>query len=98
MDSSSDLAQRLWRVSRCLNNCSPFSQEILSLNRAEMDFILEMYSKDNPEKLKFRRNVGAEQSVALVAWANFLTGKDKIRLLARHAVNPATLQQLKNRR
>ena len=41
-------------MSRILQ-CSPFEEKVISLSEARLDFILEMYSKDAPEELKFSR-------------------------------------------
>ena len=57
---------------------TPFDHDILSLNIAEIDFILEMESIYHPDRLKFRRS--ADQEIAdierKVAWANVVTGPD----------------------
>ena len=42
-------------MSRILNNCSPFSPELLQHTEPQLDFILEMYSKDHPDEYEFVR-------------------------------------------
>lgn len=58
---------------------SPFDPTLLTHNEAQLDFILEMYSLDNPNILKFNRpgklSRGVEQSQASASWADVLTGE-----------------------
>ena len=63
-------------MSRILQ-CSPFEEKVLSLNEAQLDFILEMYSKDEPESLKFSRPNDQSDTPSriaeLKAWRDTLT-------------------------
>ncbi len=63
-------------MSRILQ-CSPFEEKVLSLTEAQLDFILEMYSKDEPESLKFSRPNDQSDTPSriaeLKAWRDTLT-------------------------
>ena len=63
-------------MSRILQ-ASPFEEKVLSLNEAQLDFILEMYSKDEPESLKFSRPNDQSDTPSriaeLKAWRDTLT-------------------------
>lgn len=48
-----------------------------------MDFILENYAKDNPDKLKFHRAVEREAMKATRSWANVLHGLGLRKFLGR---------------
>ena len=63
-------------MSRILQ-ASPFEEKVLSLTEARLDFILEMYSKDEPESLKFSRPNDQSDTPSriaeLKAWRDTLT-------------------------
>ena len=63
-------------MSRILQ-ASPFEEKIVSLNEAQLDFILECYSKDHPEELKFSRPNDQSDTPSriaeLKAWRDTLT-------------------------
>ena len=63
-------------MSRILQ-ASPFEEKIVSLNEAQLDFILEMYAKDEPESLKFSRPNDQSDTPSriaeLKAWRDTLT-------------------------
>ena len=50
----SPLAEKLWRVSRILS-ISPFDPKLLDHTSIQIDFILEMFARDNPEDYEFVR-------------------------------------------
>jgi hypothetical protein len=63
-------------VSQFLNK-SPFDQDLLNHNEAQLDFILEMYSLDHPKEFRFTRGglTSAERgNTSKAAWVNVLTG------------------------
>ena len=51
IETDSELARRLWRVSQILNK-TPFEDAILELNTSQINFILRMYSADHPDEFK----------------------------------------------
>lgn len=65
----------MWRVSQILR-LSPFSDDVLGLTEARMDFVLEMHAADHPKEFKFIRGGGSAMPEQVnVDWANRLTGK-----------------------
>lgn len=77
----SALGVKLWRVSRILG-CSPWASEVLDLNLAQLDWILQMQAKDYPGTLQLTRggklledNSGRAWVHERVSWAGFLRGK-----------------------
>ena len=78
LETESPLAQKIWRVSRVLGELNPFSEEIQSLTEPRIDWILEMYSRDHPDKLRFERASTVARKVAdasvRAGWANVLIG------------------------
>jgi hypothetical protein len=71
---------------------SPFSRDLLNHTEAELDFILEMYAADHPEKFKFTRPGEEQRSKAEVraAWDRVLTGAAQ-----SHALPKMPLAKLK---
>ncbi len=65
----------MWRVSAILG-VSPFSDDVLNLSIAQMDFILENYAKDHPNEFTFKRPGKEEpnQVAANVGWHDRLRG------------------------
>lgn len=65
-------------VARIQGHKNPFSPELLALNEAQLDFILEMESIDHPDELTFRR--GGEEPISNVraAWNDVLRGKARL--------------------
>ena len=63
-------------MSRILQ-ASPFEEKVTSLSEARLDFILEMYSKDHPDELKFSRPNDQSDTPSriaeLKAWRDTLT-------------------------
>ena len=63
-------------MSRILQ-CSPFEEKVLSLTEAQLDFVLECYSKDHPDELKFSRPNDQSDTPSriaeLKAWRDTLT-------------------------
>lgn len=86
----------MWKVSRVLNNISPFADELLQHSEAQLDFILEMYAKDNPEEVTFVR---ADKPTPLTAtesmaeWECRLLGKAKQDFWGMFMPSAAVLQK-----
>lgn len=78
---------------------SPFDETMLQHNEAQLDFILEMYSIDNPTKLKFsrpgREQPGLEQVKAKAGWADVLVGKAREEYMRPHMPNTNILDALR---
>lgn len=78
---------------------SPFDPTILHHNEAQLDFILEMYSIDNPTKLNFTRPgkapAGLEKVTAQAEWANVLTGKAYQEYMSPHLPNSDVMTRLR---
>jgi hypothetical protein len=62
-------------VAQVLGDSSPFSEDVLSLNEAQLDFILTMRSRDRPNELKFERR---RDMLARIASQNKLTGQANV--------------------
>lgn len=56
---------------------NPFRDEIIDLNEAQLDFILEMESIDHPDQLSFKRGSGAAEPEIKAAWDSVLRGPAK---------------------
>lgn len=55
---------------------SPFSQEISRLNEAQLDWVLERYAADEPDKATFSRGAPkASQPEINAAWERVFIGK-----------------------
>lgn len=83
-------------MSRILNNISPFSETITSLNHAQIDFILEMYAKDNPKDYRFIRGDQldeADQTQVLARWEAVLIDKAKSEFWKRFMPSEAVLKR-----
>lgn len=80
-------------------NVSPFDPSILGHNEAQLDFILEMYSLDYPDKLKFNRpgraSPGVEEVQAEAEWANVLRGKAYSEYMAPRMPDTTTMEALR---
>ncbi len=73
----SSLSQDIWLVSRILS-CNPFSDEILQLTQAQIDFIIGMYALSNPDIGKTIRPDLFENTQKIekeVAWLSALPEK-----------------------
>lgn len=60
-----------------LGNKSPFSDEVLRHTEAQMDFVLRMYSTDNPDEFQITRPGEIKELTAAeraAAWENRLLG------------------------
>ena len=55
-------------------NVSPFSDDILDLNEAQADWIIKMYDKSNPGKLKFTSTQVSQVLLGLRQWTEVLEG------------------------
>ena len=78
---------------------SPFHPDLLNHNEAQLDFILEMYVRDNPKsRIRIERpgsGTGRDAVEAETAWANVLTGKSHDAFMAAHLPPPAVMARLK---
>lgn len=61
-----------WRVARILN-LSPFDEEVLKLNKVQVDWIFTMYEKDNPGSLKVEKPI-SPILMAMKRWNDVLMG------------------------
>lgn len=65
---------------------SPFSDDVLSLSMARIDWILQMYQKDHPKEFSFvaaHREGDLSPEENNVAWADRLSGAALKRFLGR---------------
>jgi hypothetical protein len=69
------LGEKLWRVAVIQGHHNPFRDELLALNEAQLDFILEMYAQDHPKEFSFtRKDSKSPQSEISAAWTRVLRG------------------------
>lgn len=72
---------------------------MLGHNEAQLDFILEMYSIDHPDQLKFerpgRKDPGIQQTEEKVGWANVLIGKALEAYMNKHMPSQGILDKLR---
>ena len=66
-------ANQQWILSQILN-ISPFSDEILNLNQAQIAWIIEKYNKQNPGKLKITTLEQSKELLATRGWTDVLEG------------------------
>jgi hypothetical protein len=80
------LAAKLWTVAKIQGHKNPFGKPIDQYNVAELDFILEMEARDNPDAYRFRRNGiptdGSHLPEVKAAWMNVLRGNAQKTLTA----------------
>lgn len=96
LSTKSQVGQVLWRVSRIVGG-TPFDENLTRLNRAQLDFILEMYALDNPDSATFVRAGQPSkkpQSEILAAWDKVLLGRAKQEFLFKRA-GGAMIEKLK---
>jgi hypothetical protein len=84
------LLQKQWRVSQ-IEHQPVFGSYVQGLSHAQLDAVLELYSIDYPDRLKFRRaetvDRMSEMAMSMTSWANVLIGKAKDKYLGRFSVN-----------
>lgn len=72
---------------------------MLDHNEAQLDFILEMYSIDHPDQLKFERpgkkEPGLKEVEEKVGWANVLIGKALEAYMNKHMPSQGVLDKLR---
>lgn len=92
-------AEKLWEVSRILGNRSPFDPYILEHTEAQLDFILEMYAKDNPRTRRFVRpgriEDGTREVMVTKGWADVLTGAALARFMRKRLPSEAVMGMLR---
>lgn len=88
--------RKLWRVSRILGNISPFNEELLRHNEAQLDFIMEMYAEDHEEEYEFVRPSKPKPLAMherLAAMENVLLGPSRDDLLKAVMPSQAVLER-----
>lgn len=87
------MASKLWVASRILGSHAaggPFGKPLTEHTPAEIDFILEMGAKDEPERFTFRRfGTDAVSPESSAAWFNSLTGDARREWLAKRGSTAA---------
>ena len=70
------LLRKLWLVAKIQGHKNPFSPELLRLNVAQIDFVLEMAALDEPDKYHFQRagRAPAPKPETTAAWFDALKG------------------------
>lgn len=72
---------------------------LLAHNEAQLDFILEMWAKDNPKRGRFVRggkiDDGMAETLARKGWTDVLRGAALDRYLARQMPSEAVLKRLR---
>ena len=72
---------------------------MLEHNEAQLDFILEMYSKDNPKEMKFYRpgfeEEGMQEVMANKSWTDVLMGPALARFMKGKLPSENVLARLK---
>lgn len=95
------MARKLWQVSQILE-ISPFDPGLLSHNEAQLDFILEMWAKDNPKRGRFVRegkaSDGMADTMARKGWADVLRGAALNDYLATQMPPPAVMRRIREMR
>lgn len=98
MPTTGPVAKKLWQASQILN-CSPFSPELLALNAAQLDFILEMWCGEDPRRGRLLRPgaepEGIDKTQAKAAWTKRLIGAGLDRFLGRQRPSAAVLAKLR---
>jgi hypothetical protein len=73
------LAQKLWLAAKIQGHRNPFGKPLVEYNVAQLDFILEMAARDEPERYSFvRANAAASETVSpqtMAAWTDVLIGR-----------------------
>lgn len=69
----------------------------MALSEVQLDFILEMYVKDDPKRGKFYRgNIGEAAPAAKKAtWEKFLIGPANVKYMARYTMSPKARERAK---
>lgn len=92
MPISSPLAQKLWRVADIQGHRDPFSERMLSMTTAQLDFVLECYAADHPNEYTFsRHNTELAPSQVTTTWFNVLRGSALERFMASR-INHAAMR------
>jgi hypothetical protein len=94
------LAEKLWLASKIQGHRNPFGKSLTEYTPLELDFVLEMAARDDPEHLTFVRR-GASKPVAHeieAAWDTFYTGPARVRYLAKSDFADAIAQGNANMR
>jgi hypothetical protein len=78
IETQSPLAQKLWQASKILGEHTtggPFSKPLIEYSVQQLDFVLEMAAKDDPDKWTFVRPTAAPaHSVRMSGWNDVLSG------------------------
>lgn len=86
-------SQRLWRVSRILNE-SPFSDAVQELSDAQMNWIMEMHADETPGVVLERPDEIRPEQVA-IAWSKVIIDQAALlgSMVSLEAVKAATLRR-----
>lgn len=81
------LARKLWLASVIQGHRNPFGKSLTEYTTPELDFILEMAAKDDPETYSFKR-AGADppRSDSLSRWRSSLAGRALTGFLMRTGI------------
>lgn len=74
---------------------SPFDPTLLAHNESQLDFILVMYTRDNPRGPVRIERRDKSLTNAEAAWADVLTGKDLDEYLGVNLPPPAVMETLR---
>ena len=80
LPSQHPLLRKLWLVAKIQGHKNPFSPELLRLNVAQIDFVLEMAALDEPDRYHFHRKGRAAppQPETTAAWFDAAYGKNAL--------------------
>ncbi len=78
----SPLWERIWSISKILQ-CSPFSDEVLSLTLHQMDLIIQSWIGEHPEVEKEIMKKDTSDIDRLIKWADSLEGEARKKFLKR---------------
>ena len=99
MPTDTPLATKLWQVAKIQGHHNPFHPDLLALNTAQLDFILEMWAADNPKRGRFVRPgktiSGMSDTLSRKAWADRLRGPALKEYLATQMPSEAVLARLR---
>lgn len=70
------MAQKLWMASVIQGHRNPFGKALTEYSVPELDFVLEMAARDEPERYIFKRaGAGQPLSKALASWHDVFAGE-----------------------
>jgi hypothetical protein len=93
IDPQHPFAKKLWLASAIQGHRNPWAKPLTEYSVAQLDFVLEMASIDEPEKWQFNRPLKPAQPAApsaMAAWHNVMAGKLSVAWMARTGIADAT--------